>query len=35
MNEQEGRLLDNDEFVTFRHDGEAVGLICASCLRGG
>lgn len=35
MNEQEWRLLDDDEIIAFRHDGEAVGLICATCLRGG
>ena len=35
MNEQEWRLLDDDEIVALRHDGEVVCVVCASCVRGG
>jgi hypothetical protein len=35
MNEQEWRLLDDNEIIAFRRDGEAVYVICASRVRGG
>ena len=35
MNEQEGRLFDDNEIIAFRDNGEIVRAICTACLRGG
>jgi hypothetical protein len=35
MNEQEGRLFDDEEIIALRDDREVVRVICAGCVRGG
>jgi hypothetical protein len=35
VNEQEGRLVDDEEISTLRDDRKIVRVICARCVRGG
>ena len=35
MNEEEGRLVDDNEIIALRDDRKVVRVICAGCVRGG